>query len=92
MEEYYSRVEYANKNFSHYQAGWKTDMGMVFILFGSPNNVERHPFDIDSKPYEIWSYYDYNRSVIFVDESGFGDYQLLTPIWDMLQRLKTNQQ
>ena len=92
MEEYYSRVEYANKNFSHYQAGWKTDMGMVFILFGSPNNVERHPFDIDAKPYEIWSYYDYNRSVIFVDESGFGDYRLLTPIWDMLQRLKTNQQ
>jgi len=91
MEEYYSRVEYANKNFSHYQAGWKTDMGMVFILFGSPNNVERHPFDIDSKPYEIWSYYDYNRSVVFVDESGFGDYRLLTPIWEMLQRLKTGQ-
>lgn len=90
MEEYYSRVEYANKHFSHYQAGWKTDMGMVFIIFGSPNNVERHPFDIDSKPYEVWSYYDYNRNVIFVDETGFGDYRLLTPIWDMLQRLKTN--
>lgn len=90
MEEYYSRVEYANKHFSHYQAGWKTDMGMVFIIFGSPNNVERHPFDIDSKPYEVWSYYDYNRSVVFIDETGFGDYRLLTPIWDLLQRLKTN--
>lgn len=88
MEEYYSRVEYANQHFSHYIPGWRTDMGMVFILFGSPNNVERHPFDIDSKPYEIWSYYDYNRSVVFVDETGFGDYRLLTPIWDMLQRLK----
>ncbi|MFA6456445.1 MAG: GWxTD domain-containing protein [Bacteroidota bacterium] len=88
MEEYYSRVEYANQNFSHYQPGWKTDMGMVFILFGSPNNVERHPFDIDSKPYEIWSYYEYNRSVIFVDETGFGDYRLLTPIWDLLQRIR----
>lgn len=88
MEEYYSRVDYANKNFSHYIPGWRTDMGMVFIIFGSPNNVERHPFDIDSKPYEIWSYYDYNRSVVFVDETGFGDYRLLTPIWDMIQRLK----
>ncbi len=88
MEEYYSRVEYANEHFSHYQAGWKTDMGMVFILFGSPNNVERHPFDIDSKPYEVWAYYDYNRSVVFVDETGFGDYRLLTPIWDLLQRLR----
>lgn len=89
MEEYYSRVEYANKHFSHYQPGWKTDMGMVFIIFGSPNNVERHPFDIDSKPYEVWSYYDYNRSIVFIDETGFGDYRLLTPIWDLLQRLKT---
>ncbi len=88
MEEYYSRVEYANKHFSHYQAGWKTDMGMVFILFGSPNNVERHPFDIDSKPYEVWSYYDFNRNIVFVDETGFGDYRLLTPIWDLLQRIK----
>lgn len=88
MEEYYGRVDYANKNFSHYIPGWRTDMGMVFIIFGSPNNVERHPFDIDSKPYEIWSYYDFNRSVVFVDETGFGDYRLLTPIWDMIQRLK----
>lgn len=88
MEEYYSRVEYANQHFAHYIEGWRTDMGMVFILFGSPNNVERHPFDIDSKPYEVWSYYDYNRSVVFIDETGFGDYRLLTPIWDMLQRMK----
>ncbi len=88
MEEYYSRVEYATKHFSHYQPGWKTDMGMVFILFGSPNSVDRHPFDIDTKPYEIWTYYDYNRSIYFVDESGFGDYRLATPIWDLIQRLK----
>jgi len=88
MEEYYARVEYANEHFSHYLAGWRTDMGMVFILLGSPNNVERHPFDIDSKPYEIWSYYDYNRQVVFADETGFGDFKLLTPIYDLLQRAK----
>lgn len=90
MEEYYSRVEYANQHFSHYRPGWETDMGMVFIIFGSPNNVERHPFDIDSKPYEVWSFYDYNRSIVFVDETGFGDYRLLTPIWDLIQRVKPN--
>lgn len=86
MEEYYSRVEYANKNFKHYIDGWKTDMGMVFIIFGSPNNVDRHPFDIDSKPYEVWYYYQINRQFVFVDESGFGDYKLVTPIWDIWQR------
>ncbi len=86
MEEYYSRVEYANKNFKHYIEGWKTDMGMIFIIFGSPNNVDRHPFDIDSKPYEVWYYYQLNRQFVFVDESGFGDYKLITPIWDIWQR------
>lgn len=88
MEDYYARVQYANSHFSNYLAGWRTDMGMVYIMLGPPNSVERHPFDIDAKPYEIWSYYDYNRQIVFMDESGFGDYRLLTPIWDILRQLK----
>lgn len=83
MEEYFGRVEYANQHFSHYIDGWKTDMGMVFIILGSPNNVDRHPFEVDSKPYEVWSYYDINRQFVFVDETGFGDYRLITPFWDL---------
>jgi len=82
MLEYYQRVEYSNKNFSHYQEGWKTDRGNVYIVFGEPNNIERHPFDIDSKPYEIWTYFEMNREFVFVDETGFGDYRLRNPIWD----------
>ena len=87
MEEYYNRVQYSNDHFSHFIDGWRTDMGMVFITLGAPGSVDRHPFEIDSKPYEIWTYYDYNRQVIFVDESGFGDYRLQTPIWDLVQRM-----
>ena len=82
MEEYYGRVKYANEHFSHYIEGWKTDRGMVYIIFGPPSSVDRHPFDVNSKPYEIWYYYDLNRRFIFVDETGFGDYRLVTPIWD----------
>ncbi|MBI4546903.1 MAG: GWxTD domain-containing protein [Ignavibacteriae bacterium] len=82
MEEYYARVAYANKHFGHYIDGWKTDMGMVYIIFGAPSSIERHPFDIDSKPYEIWTYYELNREFIFVDATGFGDYRLQSPIWD----------
>ena len=33
---YYERVEEANKLFSNFKEGWKTDMGMVYILFGPP--------------------------------------------------------
>ncbi len=83
MEEYYSRVAYANKNFGHYMDGWKTDRGMVYIIFGSPSNIERHPFDTDAKPYEIWTYYQLDREFIFIDATGFGDYRLQSPIWDV---------
>ncbi len=81
FNEYYRRIEYANQHFSHYVKGWKTDRGMVFILLGAPNNVDRHPFDVDSKPYEIWQYYQMNRQFVFVDENGFGDYRLITPLY-----------
>lgn len=81
FNEYYRRVEYSNKNFTHYTEGWRTDRGMVFIILGPPNNVDRHPFDYDAKPYEIWEYYTLNRSFIFVDETGFGDYRLITPLY-----------
>ncbi len=36
MSLYYERVVEANKQFSTYKAGWKTDMGMIYILFGPP--------------------------------------------------------
>lgn len=83
MNVYYRRIEYANKIYSNqYMTGWKTDMGMVFIIFGLPNNVDRHPYEMDTKPYEVWDYYELNRQFVFVDDSGFGDYRLVTPIWD----------
>jgi GWxTD domain-containing protein len=88
MEEFYARVDYANKHFKHYIDGWRTDMGMVYIMFGPPNNVERHPFEVDSKPYEIWSYYDLNYSFVFVDLTGFGDYRLDTPVWEVWNRVR----
>lgn len=79
--EYYRRVNYANENFSHYVEGWRSDRGMVFIILGSPNNVDRHPFALESKPYEVWQYYELNRTFVFVDETGFGDYRLITPMY-----------
>jgi GWxTD domain-containing protein len=88
MEEYYARVAYANKNFTQYMEGWKTDRGMVLIRFGSPQNVDSHPFDSESKPYEIWYYYDQNREFIFVDETGFGDYRLQYPETDLWGRIR----
>ncbi|MEX2404844.1 MAG: GWxTD domain-containing protein [Balneolales bacterium] len=41
IELYYTRVEEANKQFSSFKEGWMTDMGMIYVLFGPPNYVER---------------------------------------------------
>ncbi len=40
LELYYSRVEDSNKQFSSFKEGWKTDPGMVYILFGPPLYVD----------------------------------------------------
>lgn len=90
MIEYYNRIKIANERYSNYVDGWKTDMGMVFIIYGNPSVIDRHPFESNSKPYEIWTYYDINRQYIFVDYTGFGDYRLTTPIWDERSRIRVN--
>lgn len=88
FNEYYRRVDYANEHFSKYFEGWRTDQGMVFILLGTPDIVNRHPFDMDTKPYEVWEYYNLNQSLIFVDRTGFGDYRLVTPLTGDLYRFR----
>ena len=47
---FYERVEEANRLFSTYKAGWKTDRGMVYVLFGPPERTEDR-FDT-----EVWIY------------------------------------
>ena len=80
FDEYYRRIAYANDNFTHYVDGWRTDMGMVYVVLGPPDNIEHHPFDSDSKPYEVWQYYNLNRAFTFLDTTGFGDYRLQNPL------------
>ncbi len=88
MEEYYYRVAYANERYSRLRdAGWSTDRGEVYIRFGEPDEVEVHPFNFGTRPYQVWTYYRSGRRFIFVDETGGGDYQLLVPIWDDRTRL-----
>lgn len=78
--EYLSRVEYANRNFrSAGKEGWRTDRGRVYIVYGPPNEYERHPSAIDTKSYEIWYYHNIQGGVefVFVDKSNFADYILV---------------
>ncbi len=78
FDEYYLRINYANQKFKSYQEGWMTDMGMVYVIFGNPINVDRPLANGDNKVYELWIYGN-NREFLFVDNTGFGDFRLLRP-------------
>ncbi len=52
MAEFYDRVQTANMNFSSHKSGWKTDKGMIFIVFGTPTKITL------DKASETWVYGD----------------------------------
>ncbi len=79
FDDYYQRIDYANKNFRSYTEGWLTDKGMVYIVFGPPVSVERQQGYGDGKVFERWIYRN-NREFIFADNSGFGDFRLVRPL------------
>jgi GWxTD domain-containing protein len=39
IRDFYNRVGAANKLFSTEREGWKTDRGMIYLIFGPPSNV-----------------------------------------------------
>lgn len=91
FNEYYNRVAYVNQNFTSYSLeGWRSDRGMVLIILGAPDNIDRHPFEYYAKPYEVWQYYNLNKQFMFVDYTGFGDYRLdpSTPLYGDLYRFR----
>lgn len=80
MEKYFQRVEYAESHYRSYAAGWLTDKGRVYITFGPPDNSSTDPFRTDGRSVEVWQYYRRNLRLTFIDETGFGDYRLATPV------------
>ena len=81
MDQYYYRVSYTNEHFTSFSPGWKTDMGMIYILFGPPDDTQRSFSTGNRNTYEIWYYYTINRNFSFYDENGFGDFNLTTPYY-----------
>jgi GWxTD domain-containing protein len=68
-EEHYRRIAYANEHFSSGMAGWKTDRGRIYIIWGKPDSLETHtlgeswerPMDLgggqtQTYAYEDWTY------------------------------------
>ena len=47
---YYNRAQKANEYFSTYKEGWKTDRGIIYLIFGSPDRTQK------TQNYEYWFY------------------------------------
>lgn len=62
IRAYYSRVQEANRLFTSYLEGWKTDRGMIYMIFGKPQSIYR-----DNET-EQWTYTALNGlpEVIFI--------------------------
>ncbi len=68
-EEHYRRIAYANEHFSAGRAGWRTDRGRIYIVYGPPDEIEAHPSggtydrpmeegggETSTYPFERWRY------------------------------------
>jgi GWxTD domain-containing protein len=77
MFEYYSRVDYAIKEFKGIGKGngAKTDRGVVYIKFGKPEKIERVS-NPQGQVMEIWNYSNPERKFSFVDKKGTGNFTL----------------
>ncbi len=51
---YYNRVYYANVFFTSYKEGWRTDRGMIYIIYGPPDDLTK------SVKQEVWTYGNIN--------------------------------
>ncbi|HXD91701.1 MAG TPA: GWxTD domain-containing protein, partial [Bacteroidia bacterium] len=50
IKRYYNRIQDANTFFTSHIEGWKTDMGMIYIVFGTPNKTYK------TNQMETWVY------------------------------------
>tara|TARA_R110001592_G_scaffold220353_4_gene475024 strand:- start:1138 stop:2433 length:1296 start_codon:yes stop_codon:yes gene_type:complete len=70
IKEYFNRVENANEFFTSYLEGWKTDRGLIYLIYGTPTVVYKH------KDYENWIYGEENN----VMSLNFVFYKVKNPI------------
>jgi GWxTD domain-containing protein len=77
-----SRIELANRDFGHFDAGWTTDRGRILIRHGEPDEVVKGDTGLRTKytqkEYLIWKYrLNKNLTYIFIDLQMNGNYKLI---------------
>ena len=73
--EFYSRIDYANKNFKSLNGdlGAKSDRGIIYLKFGKPDSTER-TYNEKYNIIEIWEYKSLGKKIYFSDKTGTGNF------------------
>ena len=82
MDLVQKRIDYANRNFTHFKQGWTSDMGRIYIRNGPPDDIQRDTSSDESrfvrKDYQIWKYASGKKPVyMFIDIQMNGNYRLI---------------
>lgn len=86
LQEYLSRLDYVTREFSTTGTqGINTDRGIVYAKLGEPDIIQNFPFELGMYPYITWEYFSPSLSVTFVDQSGYGFYELAES-WETVNR------
>jgi GWxTD domain-containing protein len=89
--EHYKRLAYANQFLGKEGpgAGWRSDMGRLYIILGAPQQIERYENLTEIYPVTLWFYdgmakYGIPNSfyIMFYKKSGTGDYEIYSPLQD----------
>ena len=80
MQEYFGRIFVADKMFKSHTGGWRSDMGMTFIILGNPINKNQRRSSNGMSLYEVWTYSN-QQEIIFVDRSGMDDFRFSQSAW-----------
>ncbi len=58
-DEHYKRIDYVNEHFTSGRPGWMTDRGLIYILYGKPDKIEKGQSDFENFKnvlFEKWNY------------------------------------
>ncbi|HEU4928473.1 MAG TPA: GWxTD domain-containing protein [Candidatus Krumholzibacteria bacterium] len=77
LTQHLERVQYAVRQFSQFGPGWRSDRGRVYIRYGPPEQIDTAMDQRAQGEYEIWRYYSQNRTFVFFDMFGVGDFKLV---------------
>ena len=73
IRNYFRRVELANQYFTSFKEGWKTDRGMIYVVFGLPDEVykfsDREVWTYDNEAFDIT--FDFIKASTIFDPDNY---------------------